>query len=69
MSLLPSFRGVGTTCLMTPFMGEGRVFPTVPLTGVELVRDSHKYFRQTPDVTGKPVWGSVGTACASAPRS
>ena len=68
MGRLPSFRGVGTTCPMTPLMGEGRVFPTVPLAGVELVRDSHKYFRRTTDVTGEPVWGNLGTACASAPR-
>ena len=49
--------------------GEGRVFPNVSLTGVELEIDKYNYFRRTPDVTGEPVWGNLGTACGSAPRT
>ena len=69
MGRLPSVRGVGTTCPMNPVKGEGRVFPNVSLAGVEIEIDKYNYFRQTPDVTGEPVWGNLGTACASAPRS
>ena len=53
---------------MNPEKGEGRVFPNVLLAGVELERDKYNYFRRTADVTGEPVWGNLGTACASALR-